>query len=121
MPENQKKTILAVVYDPCLGRILHRILKKDFNVEIKNTLEEARQKINETQLNTVITDWTRVNGPEVIKCAQEKGIKKIVVMNGGLIEEKEEKKLEESEIDIISKPFEKNELINLLRKKISKI
>ena len=120
MSEPTEKTVLGVLYDPLTGRILKRILK-EFTVEIAETLEEAREKINELQLNAVITDWTRVNGPEVIKSAKEKGVRKIIVINGGLINDKELKELEKTGVDVVPKPFGIAELINAVRGEVSEI
>jgi len=121
MSEKAEKIVLGVVYDPIIGKMINRILEKEFTVEIAGTLEEAREKINELQLNAVITDWTQVNGPEVIKSAKEKGVRKIIVMNGGLINDRELEELEKTGVDVIPKPFEAEELINTIRGEISEM
>jgi DNA-binding response OmpR family regulator len=121
MSEKAEKIVLGVVYDPIIGKMINRILKKEFTVEIAGTLEEAREKINELQLNAVITDWTRVNGPEVIKSAKEKGVRKIIVINGGLINKRELEELKKTDVDILPKPFELKELIAAVRGEISEM
>ena len=116
MPDQQKKA-LGVVYDHTIGRVINRILKGKFEVEIVTSLEEAHEKINGHL--AVITDWTEVDGREVVKISQERGIKKIIIMNGGLMKDDEIMTLKESGVDIIPKPFDQQDLINAIRGKIA--
>jgi DNA-binding response OmpR family regulator len=123
MSETEQKKVLAVVYDPNIGRAINRILpKEEFSVEIAMSLEEARSKIKELlAIDVVITDWTQVNGAEVAKAAQEKGVEKIIIMDGGFPQKRELLEgLRESGINIIPKPFNKEELINAVRGEVAK-
>jgi DNA-binding response OmpR family regulator len=121
MPETEPKTVLAVAYNPALGRMIKELLLgENFAVEVTESLEEARERINGAPLRAVITDWTRVNGLEVIKYAREKMVETIIVMNGGLISDEQLEQLEETGVDVIDKPFDIEDLINLVRREAIK-
>ena len=128
MSETTKKTVLGVVYDPMIGKILKRILNKiGYHTDIieseADASEEVRKRAEQALPDILITDWTQVNGKEVIqtvkevigKILKETGEEKKVdkyVINGGLIEAIELEKLGAKNIP---KPFSREELINALR------
>jgi DNA-binding response OmpR family regulator len=125
MSETEQRKVLAVVYDPAIGKAISRILgTRGYAVEVLESKTDASAKVREMLSNVladvVITDWTQVDGEEVAKAAKQKGVERVIIMNGGLIGQKKSEELEKSGISIIPKVFGKEELINAVRGGVAK-
>ena len=116
-----EKKILFVTYEPALGRVVSRALGKesDFpSVEVVKDLDEAQAALQKKLTSVVITDWTRVNGEEVVKASLENDVRGVIVINGGGQDVAD--KVEHLGAENLDKPFEFDQLIAAVRLALAK-
>ena len=122
MSEAIGKNILAIVHYDAIGRTLERIFERSgCAIEVIESAvdasEEVRDRLGELLADVVITDWSGVNGAGIVKVAQEKGVKTIIIMDGGLMKDEEREKFRKSgAADIVPKPFDVEKLIDLVKR-----
>lgn len=115
-------TILLVDDEELLVDSMARFFRrKNFDVITANGVEEGRKLIKERDIQILITDMRMPDGEgvELIELLRKKAPASIIFCATGFSEEDEKTILEKGADAVVSKPFEKKDLLERITKELA--
>ncbi|MFQ5455588.1 MAG: ATP-binding protein [Nitrospirota bacterium] len=117
---NLKKRILVIDDERYQLDLLKVILKKDFDISLADSGEEAIKLLKRNDFDLILSDATMpgIDGLKLYKWIRENKEEmkeKFIIMTGNILETEVRRFIEESGERVITKPYKVNELLNKVK------